>query len=149
MKRALRHKEIKAIINSVEEAYSIKLGKKSRYELNENIILIDNEPCFFYYNDRIIPCLRFLEKHDCLKKITVDMGAVRFIAKGADIMRPGITCFDKGIKKNNVIVVIDEKHKKNLAVGISLFSSEELQEIKSGKAVKNLHYAGDKIWRLD
>ena len=76
------------------------------------------------------------------------MGAVRFVINGADIMRPGITSFDEGIQKNDFVVVVDETHNKPLAVCVSLFSSEELLGVDSGKVLKNIHYVGDKLWNL-
>ena len=102
---------------------------------------------FFYYEKEIIPTLKFLLQHDALKKITVDMGAVKFIVKGADIMRPGITKIDENIQKNEIIVVVDETHNKPLAVGRVLFNSEELNSMNSGNVIKNIHYVGDETWK--
>ena len=42
----------------------------------------------------------------------------------------------------------DERNKKPLAVGISQMSADEMINTKSGKAVKTIHYIGDKIWKL-
>ena len=74
------------------------------------------------------------------------MGAIKFVVNGADIMRPGITEIQDGIEKDKFVVVIDEKNKKPLAVGLALFNSQEMQTATSGKVIKNIHFVGDEIW---
>jgi PUA domain protein len=64
-------------------------------------------------------------------------------------MRPGITAIDDGIRKGETILVVDQEHRKPLAVGIAQGSSEELRAMAGGKAVKNLHWVGDKLWALE
>ena len=81
-----------------------------------------------------------------LKTITVDMGAVKFVVKGADIMRPGITKIDETIESNDLVTIVDEKHNKPIGIGLALFSGKEMLKVTSGKCVKNLHYVSDKIW---
>ncbi len=76
------------------------------------------------------------------------MGAVKFVTSGADIMRPGIVHIDEGITKDDAVAIVDQTHKKPLAVGIALHSSEEMQKVSSGKVVKNIHYVGDWIWKM-
>ena len=60
------------------------------------------------------------------------MGAVPYACKGVDMMRPGITDIEEGIKANDFVAIIDCTHKKNIAVGISLFDTNELKEMKYG-----------------
>jgi PUA domain protein len=45
-----------------------------------------------------------------------------------------------------LILIVDERHGKPLAIGLSLCSSEEMKTADRGKVVKNLHYVGDRIW---
>ena len=105
---------------------------------------------FFYHQDKIIPTLKSLldcaDIFNAIKKAVVDMGAVKFVTSGADIMRPGIVETDEGIKKGDAIAIVDVDNRKPLAVGIAMFSSEEIPEMKSGKVVKSIHYVGDNIW---
>ena len=82
-----------------------------------------------------------------LPTVTVDMGAVKFVVNGADIMRPGIVdigTFDSG----EFIVIIDVNNKMPLAVGIANMDSSEMESVSSGKVVKNIHYVGDEIWKF-
>ena len=146
MKKALRNKEIKELVRHIEEKYSIKFSRKEKFELDNEILLINNHPFFFYYNEKLVPSLKLILENNFLKTITVDMGAVKFVVKGADIMRPGITKIDETIENNELITIIDEKHNKPIGIGLALFSGKEMQRVTSGKVVKNLHYVGDKIW---
>ena len=77
------------------------------------------------------------------------MGAVRFMANGADVMSPGIVDADPDLVEGDVVVVVDETHRKPLAVGISLISGSEMVENDKGKAVKTIHFIGDPIWDLE
>jgi len=144
-KQQLRSKDI---ADKVAQ-YKYEVSKKDNIELYDNkVIVINKESLFFFYKDKILPTLKFLLKSECLKKITVDMGAIKFVTNGADIMRPGITNIEPNIEKDEPIVIIDETHKKPLAVGIALHNSEEMQKINSGKVIKNIHYVGDEIWKI-
>jgi len=129
--------------------YSITIDKKQQVELiDEKIILLNHEPSFFYYEKKIIPTLKYLQKNNLLKKITIDMGAIKFIINGADLMRPGITDFDQKIKKDDIICIIDINNKKPIAVGIALFNAPQMQLMTSGKVIKNIHYIGDDLWNF-
>ena len=74
------------------------------------------------------------------------MGAVPFVCKGANIMVPGIVRVEDDFERDELVVIIDEKHSKPLAIGISLFSSNEIRKMKQGIVIKNLHFVSDKIW---
>ena len=83
------------------------------------------------------------------KYATVDMGAINFVIKGADIMSPGIVDADESIEPGETIVIIEESHHKPLAIGTSLITGKEMVENNKGKAIENLHYVGDSIWELN
>ena len=76
------------------------------------------------------------------------MGAVKFVAKGADVMSPGIVGADSGIQEGDFVIIIEETHRKPLAIGKALISGEEMVERNEGKAVKAIHYIGDNLWNL-
>jgi PUA domain protein len=79
-------------------------------------------------------------------KVVVDMGAVKFLTNGANVMRPGIGAFPAQFAKGDVVVVVDEKHGKALAVGTALADSAEAQKMEKGAVIRNVHYIGDKFW---
>ena len=149
-KRHLSNKEIKQLNQQLKEFYNLDnfLNKKDKIELVEDehqFVLVNGVVHFFYYNKKPIPTLKLIIKNNFLPKIIIDMPAVKFIANGADVMRPGIKEFDN-FKKNQIIIIVDETHQKPLAIGEALVSSEEMKSLDSGKVIKNLHHVGDKIW---
>lgn len=152
MKKQLSKSEIKQLNTELKDKYSFPefFRPKDRIELweedGQRFIVQDNQKLFFYKQTHLIPTLRLLLKNNFLKKVTVDMGAVKHVTSGADVMRPGIVSVDDGIKEHDIVVVIDQNHQKPLAVGHALLSSEEIRKIEKGKTVEVLHYVGDKIW---
>jgi len=78
----------------------------------------------------------------------VDMGAVPYVCKGADVMAPGVVKVEGEFHKGDIIVIVDQKYGKPLALGESLQDSETTRSTKKGAVVKNLHYVSDKIWDL-
>ena len=146
--KTLKNKEIREFIEEIKERYGLDMSRKDKYEIKDNVVLINNGPKFFYYEKKIIPTLRLVLKKNFLKKITVDMGAVPYAAKGADMMRPGITEIDENIEKGDVVSIVDETHKRPIAIGLSLFSFGEMKGMDKGKAIKNIHYVGDEIWNF-
>lgn len=145
----LRPKEFQEELNKY--SYSLKVSKKDKVEQAETkeakIILLNKQPAFFYINERLIPHLKLLQEHlDLLPKIVVDMGAIKFLISGADVMRPGIVSIDEQIKKDDFVAIVDMNHQKPIAVGIALFDSSEMKAMEKGKVIKNIHYVGDGIW---
>ena len=134
--------------------FEIEFSKKDAVELLEDkeknleIFNINNEPSFFYDNGNILPTLRLLQTKPLLKVVVVDMGAIKFMIGGADVMRPGITKIDESIKKGEYVMVVDENNHKPLLVGLCLFSGEEMKQLNSGKVIKNIHFIGDELWDM-
>ena len=148
-RKQLSKKDIKDLNESLN-VFGLQdfISKKSSVELVEDkIVFVDNKPFFFYHNEKLVPTLKLLQENNFLKIITVDMGAVKFVAGGADIMRQGITEVEDNIKKDEIIAIIDTNNKKPLAIGIALFNTEELRNMSEGKVIQNIHYVGDEIWQ--
>jgi PUA domain protein len=77
--------------------------------------------------------------------VIVDMGAIKFVCKGANVMRPGITKFSD-FESGEIVCVVEESQKKFLAVGKAKMSSKELDETNKGEVIKNMHYVSDNFW---
>ncbi len=126
------------------------LSHKSRVELenvkNASIIIVDGQPLAFKRDGRIIPVLIDTQVLEKMPRIVVDMGAVPHVVGGADIMAPGIRQVQGDFGEGQLVVVVDEKHGKFLAVGSSMFPAATLAVTKKGKVVRNLHYVGDAVW---
>ncbi len=98
----------------------------------------------------VFPTLRGLLEHPFPeRKIVVDSGAVPFVAKGADVMWPGITSISPDVRAGRPVQVVEEKYGKPLAVGIALLDAAPMQERETGKVVKTIHFVGDEIWALE
>ena len=149
-KRALPKREIRDLNTDLA---NFQLDVKANIEIVEDtrgtIITEEGEPVLLLHQGRWFPTLQTLNKINPLRKITVDMGAIPYVCAGADVMRPGIKAIEDGITKDSPVCVIDEKYGKILAVGFSLFDSEEMKKMEKGKVIKNLHYAGDWIWNFN
>ena len=98
-------------------------------------------------NDDYLP---FLNQNQVLEKfpnVMVDMGAVKFMCNGANVMRPGIKRYTE-FGTNDIICVIEESQHKFLAVGRAMTDSSALEGMSKGEVVKNLHYISDKYWEI-
>lgn len=96
-------------------------------------------------NDILFPTL-INSVIDDFPSALVDMGAIPYVCNGADVMAPGIMEIEGEFGKDGLLVIRDVKHRKALGIGAAQYSSEEMRELKKGKAILNLHYVGDKIW---
>lgn len=115
-----------------------------------DIVLVGGEPLIFYVDDEEpFPTVKgALQLKPEKRRVTVDMGAVKHVSKGADVMSPGIVDADPDIREGDLVIVVDEVHGKALAVGRALTNAEGMMGEK-GKAVKSIHHVGDRIWKLD
>jgi len=113
------------------------------------VLLIGGKPFFYYEAGEVIPTLRgALELELKTPIVVVDAGAVRYLANGADVMCPGIVKADPSIREGDLVIITEESHGKPLAIGRALMPGEAMTA-ESGKAVKSVHYVGDKIWNID
>ncbi|MGD0646341.1 MAG: DUF1947 domain-containing protein [Candidatus Bathyarchaeia archaeon] len=151
---ALKTKEAKEILSEASTKLKIDLealfGSKVNVEVVESdvglIYLIGGKPLFYKADDKVLPTLLFTEFTAKAPKIVVDMGAVPYVCKGADVMAPGIVRIEGKFSKGNLVLVVDVKYGKALAVGESLYDAEVAKQTKKGPVVKTLHYVSDKIW---
>ena len=141
----LKKKKVKAIKEELGD-YGSFINNKDTLEMLEaedyDFILVNGEPYIIMINGKPYPTLKAALNIELDSKVVVvDMGAVRFVTKGADVMSPGIVDADESI--------VEETHNKPLAMGISLITGPEMVENTEGKAIKSLHYVGDAIWNLE
>lgn len=150
MRKTLSKSEIWDLNSSFKEKYGIDVLSKKDIVFNEDnrVLLVNGEPDFFMHEKKWVPTVKLMMKNPFMRKIVVDMGAVRFVVSGADIMRPGIVSIEPGILKDDYVLIIDATNKSPLAIGQVMFSSEEMQRFPSGRVIKTLHYVGDDIWKI-
>jgi len=133
----------------MKSQWKIELPKQKNiktHDVNENgVIITGNEITAVKIGDDILP---FLDDIPILEKfpyVTVDMGAVKFVCKGANVMRPGITKFSN-FEKGEIVCVIEESQHKFLAVGKAEMPSSQLDDTNKGEVIKNMHYISDIFW---
>lgn len=156
----LKSTDIKELQQKLAELYDEKnidklFTDKPKVEIlkldRDELIVINNVLSFWITEDRYVPCLTLLLDPNLpfhVKSVTVDKGAIPFVANGADIMRPGIREIDSSIQKGDIIKVQEELHGRTLAVAIALFDAQSMQKMKKGKVLKSIHAIGDEIWEF-
>ena len=145
--RFLGNKEKKKLIELLPKGYIFL--KKDEIKEEDNILYKNSEKyliCEVDNNDKkeikYLPHLKSIPK-DKYKSVYVDRGAIPFIIKGADLMRPGIVKIEDEIKKEEIVMIKDEEHNKLLALGFSLFNSNDMKNQEKGKSVQIYHYFND------
>ncbi|MSS86046.1 MAG: RNA-binding protein [Thaumarchaeota archaeon] len=141
--------ETTALLKKISEEWGIEFPKMKNVKvhqiLNDAQIITGDGLKILKINDDYLP---FLSETEILKKfpsVEVDMGAVKFMCKGANLMRPGIKKFSE-FEKEKVVCIVEETHHKFLAVGKSIVSSNELETMEKGEVIQNMHYISDKFW---
>lgn len=145
--KQLNNKESKEIVTNFKE-FGINI-KETRFEILKDkidLLLSNKKAIGFYHNQKLYPSLHTIFEYNIeLPKVYLDLGAIPFITKGADLMAPGIKDLDI-FGKNTLVILCDAIHKKALALGISGFNSEEIKAMEKGKVIKTIHYVSDNIW---
>ena len=115
-----------------------------------SLILVDGKPLLFEIYGQLFPTVHgALEMELNKRTVTVDKGAIRFVSNGADIMAPGIVEADPEIKEGDLVIIVEEVHRKPLAIGKALMKGPQMVEADSGKAIKSITYVGDKLWNME
>jgi PUA-domain protein len=111
---------------------------------------VDGKPLLFEIEGQLFPTVRGALEMELNKRIvTVDKGAIRFVSNGADIMAPGIVEADSEIKAGDLVIIVEEAHRKPLAIGKALMNGSQMVEADSGKAIKSITHVGDKLWNME
>jgi PUA-domain protein len=154
-RRRLRNKEVKALAQELNDTMGmdvistediIDIASSMEYDVifvNGDIlaIIVEGKP--------FLTVRGILELGADRAFVTVDMGAVPYVANGADVMAPGVVDADLQLEEGNMVWIRDEKNARPLAIGKALMSGSDMISAKSGKAVVTIHYVGDKLWKYD
>ena len=156
LRHSLKSKQVKQILNEVSEKLKVNVealfGSKPNVEIVESdagsVYLVNDKPLFFNVEKKVVPTLLFQDFVLRAPKIVVDMGAIPYVCNGADVMAPGIVRVEGEFDKGDLVLVVDVKHGKPLAIGESLQDSASARNAKQGAVVKNVHFVSDKIWNF-
>lgn len=149
MTRHLSNKEKKEINKILVGEYT--LNKKDEVTESDEILYKNKEKYLLITEKnkkqilKVVPHLKSIIEAG-IKSVYIDNGAIPFLIKGADMMRPGITEIEDEINSGDTIFIRDAGHKKVLAVGIAVATSEELRKQEKGIVAKTIHYMGDKYY---
>ena len=143
--------ETSELLKIISERWGIQCPKIKNFNVHQISddaqIIVGKEIKILKIDNDYLP---FLSETEMLKKfpnVMVDMGAIKFMCKGANLMRPGIKKFTE-FEKDNLVCIMEESQHKFLAVGKAMVSSSELENMEKGEVLKNLHYVSDKFWEI-
>jgi PUA domain protein len=142
----MRRRDARILLQDLSKDYGKIEAKKvevAEFE-DKRVYLIDDKLEFIEDENGLYPYLggSYL---GALPDVIVDMGAIRFVCNGADVMAPGIVKVDEFVE-GSLVVIRDESHGKGLSVGKSMRNSKDIEHEGKGKVIQNLHYVGDKVW---
>ena len=151
----LKEKEAKALLDKASRELKKDLTKmfdKINLEIveteSDKFYLINDKPVLFQTNEKVYPTLMFNEYLTQAPKATVDMGAIPHVCKGANVMAPGIRKLEGDFIRGDIMVVVDEKYGKPIALGETLYDSTEAGNVKQGIMIRTVHFVGDNIWEV-
>ncbi len=141
--------ETNALLKTVTEQWGVELPKIKNlkvHQISSDAQIITGDGIkILKIEDDYLPFLSETKMLEKFPNVIVDMGAIKFMCKGANVMRPGIKKFTE-FEKDQLVCIVEESQHKFLAVGKSMISSAELETMDKGEIVKNLHYISDKFW---
>jgi PUA domain protein len=116
---------------------------------DRSVISLDGHPVLAMYGEEPFLTVAGANRHPPeTHTVTVDAGAVSFVANGADIMRPGIVEADPAVDAGDLVCIREETHGKVLAVGRALTEGGEMTG-DSGRVVETIHHVGDELYALE
>ena len=98
--------------------------------------------------EKYVPFLTDTKILEKFPSIIVDMGAVKFVCNGANVMRPGITGFSGEFEAGQIVCITEESKNMFLAIGIASVPSSEARPMKKGQILENIHYVSDRYWDI-
>jgi PUA domain protein len=150
----LRKNERKLLLKNVLDKIGLDIesmfGSKTQVEVMEakkvKVYVVDGRPLIAESEGNVFPTLLFEEQLSSMPKVVVDMGAVPYICNKADIMGPGIVDIQGEFEPKNLVIVLDAKNRKPIAVSEAIYDSGTAASTRKGKLFRNLHCVGDEIW---
>lgn len=151
----MRQKEISSIASAIEASTGAKVFTASdAVDMAEgpgyDAVIVDGKVLAMVLDGVPFLTVRGLLRYPATRGyVTVDMGAVRFVANGADVMGPGVVDADPSVAEGDMVWIRDEKNKRPLAIGRALVPGEAMRSKPKGKVVSSVHFVGDKLWLVD
>ncbi len=141
--RHLSGKEKKQLKEIIPKGYEI--DKKDEVIEENNILYKNKNKYLIKIDDIFIPHLNSVIE-DKYPICYIDNGAIPFLLRGADMMRPGIEKIQGEFEKGEIILIKNLNYPKVIGISQSLLSSEEMKSQEKGKSLKVLHYLKDQYY---
>jgi len=130
--------ETSTLLKTVSEKWGIELPKMKNVKVHQILddaqIITGDGLKILKVDEDYLPFLSEIKMLEKFPTVTVDMGAVKFMCKGANLMRPGIKKFTE-FEKDQIVCIVEESQHKFLAVGKALVSSSELETMEKGEII--------------
>lgn len=143
--------ETTQILKLVSQQWKQELPKiknlKVHFIDDNSQLIVGSDLIILKIDDDYLPFLNQSELLEKFPNVMVDMGAIKFMCNGANVMRPGIKQYSKFVK-DDIVCIIEESQHKFLSVGKAMNDSSELETMSKGEVVKNIHYISDKYWEI-
>lgn len=143
--------ETAELLKQVSKKWNVEFPKMKNLKVHQITddaeLVTGNGIKILKFNGEFIPFLSETKTLEKFPYVMVDMGAVKFMCNGANVMRPGIKKYSE-FKKDDLVCIIEESQKKFLAVGKAKADSDELKNMDKGEVIKNIHYISDKFWEV-
>ena len=152
-RKRMRSKEVKALAGEMEGIFGVPLfteedGVDMAESSDFDLIFVKGDILGIVREGKPFLTIRGILKYRPDRRaVTVDMGAVPFVTNGADVMGPGITDADPDIAEGDMVWIRDCRNGAPLAIGVALRSGAEMSSKAPGKAIKTIHFVGDKLWK--
>ena len=128
--------ETNQILKLVSKQWKRELPKiknlKVHFIDNNSQLISGNDLTILKINDDYLPFLNQTEVLQKFPNVMVDMGAVKFMCNGANVMRPGIKKYTE-FKKGDIVCVSEESQNKFISVGKAIMDSSELENVSKGE----------------
>jgi len=154
-RQRLRRKEVADLAASLEAAFGCAVfSPETNVDAADagpfRILLVEGQALGLLQDGRPLLTVRgALAYRPTRRYVTVDMGAVKFVYNGADVMAPGIVEADAAISAGDFVWIRDERNLRPLAVGEALTTGGEMRVSEKGKSVRSIHHVGDELWKMD
>ena len=151
----LRQKEIAAVSGALDSALGTRtFSERDVVDMAEgpeyHVVFVNGKILAFSIGGVPFLTVRGLLAYGATKRfVTVDMGAVKFVYNGADVMGPGVVACDTSIAEGDLVWIRDVKNLRPLAIGKAVVSGEVMSRKEKGKVVESVHHVGDKLWEID
>ncbi len=143
MVRHLSGKEKKQLKSLLPKGYDV--DKKDEIVEKESVLFKNDTPLLIIKDKQYLPHMKSVNEDD-YPCAYIDKGAIPFLLKGADMMRPGIQKIEGDFEENDIILIKDENHNKILGIGFALLDSKEMQKQEKGKSIAVYHFFNDEYY---